>query len=135
MAIEFNYNNAISQAELIEGIVKDMRDVANKDLQTTVDSISASWRGDAAQQFLRYCFTAQGDVKSQAAKLEKLATDIRRVAKVIKDAEDKAKREAELLAAKARASGTMSSGTGTGGGFSSSSGNAGGGSGGGGRAF
>lgn len=92
MAImDFNYNKAISQANQIDNIATDMLNIANKQMQTTIDSIGICWRGDASRQFINYCDSTQGDVRAQAKKLQELARRIREVARIIKAAEERAK--------------------------------------------
>lgn len=135
MAItNFNYNNAISQANQVDNIAKEMLAVANRQLQTTMDSIGACWRGEASQQFLGHCATTQADIRDQAKKLQDLARRIREVARIIEAAEERAK---ELQRKKdAAAASKNSDGDGKGGGFSGGGGTTGGrGLGGGGRRF
>lgn len=92
MAImDFNYNKAISQANQIDNIATDMLNIANKQMQTTIDSIGICWRGDASRQFITYCDSTQSDVRTQAKKLQELARRIREVARIIKAAEERAK--------------------------------------------
>lgn len=109
MAImDFNYNQAMNQANQIETVANDMLNVANKQLQNTVDSIGVCWQGEASQQFISYCVTTQSDIKEQAKKLQDLARRIREVARIIKEAEERAK---ELQRQRdSAASGTPSSG-------------------------
>lgn len=121
MAImDFNYNKAISQAKEIDNIAEDMLNVANKQMQNTVDSIGICWRGEASQQFVNYCESTQSDIRTQAKKLQDLARRIRDVARIIKDAENRAKelqrRQAAAEAAKRAASKNSSGGGGSSGG-------------------
>jgi len=89
--LEFNYNRAIGQAKQIESVANDMLDVSNKQLQTSIDSITACWNGEASKQFLGHCATMQSDIRTQAKTLQDLAKRIRDVARIIKEAEDRAK--------------------------------------------
>ena len=118
--LNFNYNQAINQANQIDAVANDMLGVANKQLQTTLDSIGACWQGDASRQFIGYCATTQTDIRTQAKKLQDLARRIRDVAKIIREAEEKAKelQRQQAAAAKATSSGGGSSGGGGGGGGS-----------------
>ncbi|HWQ79796.1 MAG TPA: WXG100 family type VII secretion target [Anaerovoracaceae bacterium] len=102
MAImNFNYNQAINQAKQLEGVANEMLNVANKQFQTTVDSIQDSWEGKASQQFLSYCIATQEDIKKQARKLQDLAGRIREVARIIEEAEQRAKESQRRKEAKA----------------------------------
>ena len=100
MGINFDYDKAIKQAKKIDAIASDMLDVISKKIQAAVDVIGACWQGDASRQFLRYCITAQDDVKTQARNLRDVAERIREVARIIKEAEERAKEQQKRAAAK-----------------------------------
>ena len=91
MFMDFNYTKAIRQANEIDNVASDMLSIADKQMQTALDSIGVCWQGDASYQFIGYCTATQTDIRTQAKKLQDLARRIREVAKIIKDAEDKAK--------------------------------------------
>lgn len=120
MAImNFNYNQAISQAGQIEAVASEMLTVANRQLQNTLDSIGVCWRGETASQFLRSCATTQEDVRAQAKKLQELASRIREVARIIKEAEERAleiQRQQEAAARRAAEAARSASASGSGGG-------------------
>lgn len=111
--IEFNYNQAISQANQIETVASEMLNVANKQLQTSIDSIGVCWQGDASQQFVKYCSTTQSDIRAEAKKLQDLSKRLREVARIIKEAEERAK---EIQRREAEAAAQQSGGGGGGGG-------------------
>lgn len=91
MAIQnFNYSQAINQASQIDAVAGDMLNVANKQLQTTADSIGACWHGEASRQFINHCVNTQADIRTQAQKLQDLARRIREVARIIREAEERA---------------------------------------------
>lgn len=126
MAImNFNYGRAINQADQVDAIAEEMLKVANKQLQSTVDSIGASWRGEASKQFLEYCTSTQADIRTQAKRLQDLARRIKNVARIIEEAEQRAKelqrQRAAAVAAAAKNTEDGSSGSrgkgGGGGGF------------------
>jgi WXG100 family type VII secretion target len=117
MAImDFNYGLAIRQANQVDEIAKEMQNIANRQLQSAVDSIEACWQGDASKQFLGYCTTTQEDIRIQARKLQDLANRVRTVARIIEEAEQRAK-EAQRRAAEAARSAGGGSGGGGGGAF------------------
>jgi len=121
MAImNFNYNLAISQANQVDTVATDMLNVANRDLQNTLDSIGASWQGESAQQFIGYCTTTQTEIRKKAGELQDLARRIREAARIIKEAEERARelqRRREAAAAAAAAAAKASSSSSGGGGI------------------
>ncbi|NMA33885.1 MAG: hypothetical protein GX940_04950 [Clostridiaceae bacterium] len=122
MAImNFNYNQAIRQADQIDSAAGELLNTANRQLQTTLESVAACWNGDASAQFISYCRTVQEDIRREAGKLQDLARRIRQVARIIREAEERARelqrqREAAAAAAAAAAAeqkGNFSSGGGS----------------------
>ncbi len=89
--LNFNYQQAINQANQVDAVANDMLAIANRQMQTTVDSIGACWGGDSATQFLKHCVSTQTDIRTQAKQLQSLARRIREVARVIREAEERAK--------------------------------------------
>jgi len=89
--LNFNYNQAINQANQINTIAIDMLSVANKELQSSIDSLGASWQGEASQQFIEYCAITQDDIRAQSESLKNLAERMKEVARIIKEAEDRAR--------------------------------------------
>jgi WXG100 family type VII secretion target len=89
-SIVFNYKRAINQASQIEGVATAMLNISNRDIRTALESIGACWQGEASQQFARYCTTMQTDIRAQAEALNNLAHRIRKVAKTIREAEERA---------------------------------------------
>lgn len=119
--LNFDYGKAIRQADNIDAVASDMLNVANNQLQKTLDSIGACWQGDASRQFIGYCTSAQDDIRKQAKNLQDLAQRIRRVARTIKEAEERARelqrqKEAAAAAEAAARKNKPSSGDGGGGG-------------------
>lgn len=92
--LDFNYRQAISQAKQVDAVASEMLDVANKQLQRTIDSIGACWRGETSQQFLKHCISTQMDIRNQARQLQSLSRRIREVARIIREAEERAAAEA-----------------------------------------
>lgn len=106
--INFNYSRAISQAGQIEEIAQEMRSLADRDLQNGLEELSACWKGEASNQFVAYCGTTQNDLRAEASKLQDLARRIREIARILREAEERAKAQMQ----------SASSSTGSGGGFS-----------------
>jgi len=88
--LNFNYNQAIDQARQIDNVANDMLNAANRQLQATLDSIGVCWQGDASRQFIGYCTTTQTYIRAESKKLQDLANRIREVAKIIREAEERA---------------------------------------------
>jgi WXG100 family type VII secretion target len=92
MAImNFDYGRAISQASQIEGVSREMTALANRQFKATLESMGACWKGEASQLFLTQCGAMQSDLLTQARRLQELAARIREVARIIKEAEERAR--------------------------------------------
>ena len=129
MAImNFDYSKAIGQANEVDRIANEMMSISESKLENALESLKNSWSGTSADQFMRYCNRTANDIRNEATKLRDFARRIRRVAKIIEDAEQRAKqaqRDAERRAREADAqrraqeeNANMSGGGGGGGGSS-----------------
>jgi len=92
MVLNFNYDLAIRQATQIEDIACEMRKLANGQMSNAIATIDASWDGDTSSIFLRHCGETKQQVVARAGELECNAQRIRSVARVLRDAEETAKR-------------------------------------------
>jgi WXG100 family type VII secretion target len=90
MTIDFNYSQAISQANQIDTIADDMQSLANSQLQNALETLGGVWKGEASQLFVTYCNGTKGDILTQAQNLHNLASKIRSVAAILKNAEQAA---------------------------------------------
>jgi len=93
----FNYNLAIRQATQIEEIAREMRSLANNKLTNAIATVDASWDGDSSTIFLRHCAETKQQMITKAADLENLARRIRDVARILKAAEERARRAMEIF--------------------------------------
>ena len=97
MILNFNYNLAIRQAAQIEEIAREMRTLANGKFANAIATVDASWDGDTSIIFLRHCNETKQQITTKATELDNLAQRIREVARILKDAEDRARREMEVF--------------------------------------
>ena len=91
VGINFDYLQAIQQAQQLENAAQELRSLADRELKSGIDGIAESWSGEAANQFLAYCSSLQKDIYDEASRIMDTAKRIREVARVIRDAEEKAK--------------------------------------------
>ncbi|MDR1605189.1 MAG: WXG100 family type VII secretion target [Gracilibacteraceae bacterium] len=97
MIYNFNYAKAIGQASQIEAVADDMRNLASGRLRGALDSINAAWDGETSKLFLRHGEETKQRITARANELTKLAERIRQVARILKEAEERARREIENL--------------------------------------
>ena len=97
MVLDFNYNLAIRQATQIEDIAREMRSAENGKLANAIAAVDASWDGDTSGIFLRHCAETKQQMIAKAGELENLARRIRDVARILKEAEERARRELEVF--------------------------------------
>jgi len=95
--LNFNYDLAKRQATQIEGIAGEMRRLANGQMSNAIATIDASWDGDTSTVFIRHCNETKQQLVTRANELENLARRIRDVAKILKEADERAKREFEMF--------------------------------------
>ncbi|MBS6645295.1 MAG: hypothetical protein KH366_17085 [Clostridiaceae bacterium] len=90
--IRFNFRTAIKQAERLETSADQLKKLANASLETSLDTLSESWKGENAGAYIRKGVMLQKDIAATSEELNRVAADIRRIAKRIYDAEMEALR-------------------------------------------
>lgn len=85
--IEFEYNQALSQANRLEEIAHNMRTLSQSDIENAIENLRSGWQGDAATLFAEKGYQLSQKGVSVASDLEKAAQSIRRIAKQIRNAE------------------------------------------------
>ena len=88
--IIFNYKNALSQADKLDGVAKKLKGISSNDLNNTLSSLDKSWNGDNAWAFIGKGKNIQQKVNASASSINAVADEIRRTAKRIYDAEMRA---------------------------------------------
>lgn len=91
MAINFNYNKTIQQADELDRICKTFLNLANKRMAVSMEQMKGAWSGEAATIFAAYSLKIQEELQNKANYLAKTADALREVAKTMKAAEEKAK--------------------------------------------
>lgn len=110
-AINMNFNKAKRQADELDRIASELRNLANSDLSETLSELSSGWTGDSANLFIGKGENLKSHILTTANQLQSAANALRQNATAIYNAE----RKAELIAIERR---RASSGSGGGGGHS-----------------
>lgn len=121
--IRLNYNRATGQADRLDTIADQIRNMAQKEYEDTLNGIANAWKGENANEYLRKARTLRDSIEATADDLGDIADEIRRKAYRIY--------QAEMAALEIATTRSYSGGSGEGGGFSTGGGNGGGGGGGG----
>lgn len=85
--IAMDFQKAKKQAEQLEEIAREMRQLANNDLEGSLQCLSEAWRGEAAELYCRKGEALREKILDSASKLEQQAGVIRSTAKRTYDAE------------------------------------------------
>ncbi|MBR3307991.1 MAG: hypothetical protein IKI75_12160 [Lachnospiraceae bacterium] len=94
-AIRLNYQKAMGQADKLTTIGQDIKNMADRDYEETIDGISTAWKGENADSYLSKAKELQGRMNATGQNLIDIADEIRRKARAIYDAEMEALRIAE----------------------------------------
>lgn len=87
LSIEFDFRQAIRRAEELEEIAGDLKKMADEELETSLQSLSTAWKGEAAEAYLTKGSGLKNKILKSSDDLKKTATAIRSVAKRTHDAE------------------------------------------------
>lgn len=93
--IRFDYHNAIAQANALEGTADNIERRVARKLKETAQETHQAWRGDSATIYINKLLGLQEQVGDTAKELRDIAGDIRRIAKIIYEAEMAALRIAQ----------------------------------------
>lgn len=94
-AIRINFQRAKNQASTLEQIAEDLSRLSCNDFAGTMQLISTNWKGNNANAYLQKGFRLQDDMNDTVQQLREVASEIRRIAQRIYDAEMAALRIAE----------------------------------------
>ena len=92
MAIDFNYSKAIRQATDVQNAADDLQGLCKKVLRESIETLPSVWSGDAAFLYLNHLRSLEHELNLESKRLLDIAESIRRTAKIIRDAEEDAKR-------------------------------------------
>ena len=100
--INFNYQKAMRQAAQLEDLANQLKRIANSDVDSALDQVAASWKGDSANMFIHKGNKAKNDLLQSAKQLQNTANAIRAAARALRNAEIRAKQIADTIAARNR---------------------------------
>jgi len=76
----------VRNASQIRNIAEDMNRLNNVNLQNATDTISAVWRGEAANAYLRHCATTRDHIHTTANELLSVANELEQFARQLEAA-------------------------------------------------
>lgn len=94
MAIKFNYQQTIQQAQKLEQMASDLSGKTKGKLTGVKDNLSAAWTGNSGKNFVKFLTDAESDLDAKAKYLRGVADYLKKAAKKIKEAEDAAQASA-----------------------------------------
>ena len=92
MAINFDYEATIRQAEKLEELAERLRGIAENDLEEVLSDVNQGWKGENATQFLKKGDRMKGRVLTSSGDLKNIARTIRRMAYNLRQSEQEAAR-------------------------------------------
>lgn len=80
VTIEINFNRALSQAERLESMAEELRQIADRQLTESLQQLSAGWTGDSASAYFRKGERLAEKIRNHAKQLSDAAAVIRKMA-------------------------------------------------------
>lgn len=90
MAIKFNYQQTIQQAQALEQMASDLSGKTKSKLSGVRENLNAAWTGDSGKAFIKFLTEAESDLDAKAKYLRGVADYLKKAAKKIKEAEEAA---------------------------------------------
>lgn len=97
MAIKFNYQQTIQQAQQLEQLASDLSGKTKGKISGVKDNLSAAWTGNAGKSFVKFLGDAENDLDAKAKYLRGVADYLKKAAKKIKEAEEAAQASASSI--------------------------------------
>ena len=97
MAINFNYNQTMDQAKLLDELANDMQNQCCKKMGEICENIEAAWSGQAASAYGKYVGGVRDDLLKKAKYIRDTAEFLRNAAKKMQAADDAAKQAAQNI--------------------------------------
>ena len=97
MAINFNYNEIMSQAKQLDELANDIQNKCGKKMSEICDNIKAAWSGDAAMSYEKYVSGVREDLLKKAKYIRDTAEFLRGTAKKMQAADAAAKAAAQKV--------------------------------------
>ena len=94
MAIKFNYQQTMQQAQNLERMASDLTGKTKTKLTGVKDTLTAAWTGNSGKAFVKFLADAEADLDAKARYLKGVADYLKKSANKIKQAEDAAKSSA-----------------------------------------
>lgn len=85
--ILLNYNQAVRQATKLDQAANRLERLAADQLGSAVGTLRIAWQSDSSSQYYGKVGKVQGDIKTTAAKMRKIANSIRVTAGAVKQAD------------------------------------------------
>lgn len=94
MAIKFNYQQTIQQAQKLEQMASDLSGKTKGKISGVKDTLCAAWTGNSGKNFVKFLGEAESDLDAKAKYLRGVADYLKKTAKKIKEAEEAAEASA-----------------------------------------
>ena len=88
--LDFDYARALRHAQQVENIAEEMTHMVNSDLSQVFNAIESAWVGEASVMFQSHLSKTKQEIQSEAQDLRDAAKRIRRIAAILKQAEEDA---------------------------------------------
>ena len=96
MAIKFNYQQTMQQAQKLEQLASDLSGKTKGKLSSVKENLSAAWTGNSGKNFVKFLSNAETDLDAKAKYLIGVADYLKKAAKKIKEAEEAAQASANI---------------------------------------
>ncbi len=87
IALQINFQDAKRKADRLAQIGREIKEMADRDYEETINAINSAWTGENASAYLAKARSLQQKMSATGQSLIDIADEITRKAKVIYDAE------------------------------------------------
>ena len=85
--IRLNFRQAMTQADRLDEVARQLENLSDRDMESSLRTLSSSWKGENASAFLQTGDILKGNIRNTAGAVRGTAGDIRTIARRIYQAE------------------------------------------------
>lgn len=93
--IDFDVANAKKQSRELEEIAVNIKRIAERDMEETIQNLTYSWKGKNAQAYIKKVENLKGDIGQSSKDVEAIMETLKKVSDTISKAELEAEKIAE----------------------------------------
>lgn len=96
MQLRLDYGTVMQQTNEMDRLASEL-DCVKTDVNSIVAELDSVWQGEASERYANHCINIETSVKNLSCGVNRTADTIRRIAELVREAEEESQRIAEKM--------------------------------------